>query len=80
MQKKKKKEAEQGRWDQNRQVGTGGLRLLSGGEERSAKKMTQEWLLDWRWERETFGYVEAEHSKQQGHQYKTAAYLWVWKC
>lgn len=45
---KKKKEAEQGRWDQNRQVGTGGLRLLSGGEERSAKKMTQEWLLDWR--------------------------------
>ena len=29
---KKKKEAEQGRWDQNRQVGTGGLRLLSGGE------------------------------------------------
>lgn len=46
MQKKKKK-VEQGRWDQDCQVGMGGLRLLSGGEERPAKKVTRGWLLDW---------------------------------
>lgn len=36
-------------------MGVGGLRLLSGGEDRPAKKMTRGWLLDWRPKRETFG-------------------------